>query len=109
MYIASPGRLDALAAAQNKSGFEEVINGQWWRLANPFNFANFVLGAVKAGQQIATLGDYIDGENGGWSRHVHVQMMRDLPDPNNLIGYTSREKLNPNQINYPDPSFLVFA
>ncbi len=64
---------------------------------------------VARGQQIASLGDYINGENGGWSRHLHVQLLKNLPE-NNLLpqGYTAKENLDQNIINYPDPSFLIF-
>src|SRR5581483_11220282 len=30
-------------------------------------------GPVRAGDSIARLGDFIDHENGGWSRHLHLQ------------------------------------
>jgi murein DD-endopeptidase MepM/ murein hydrolase activator NlpD len=66
------------------------------------------LGKVFGGQIIAKLGDYLDGENGGWSRHLHVQLLKDLPASNSFIpGYSSNEKLKQNMIEYPDPSFLV--
>lgn len=48
------------------------------------------LGHVKAGQSIARLGDFETGENGGWSRHLHLQLFQSLPketDP--LVGYAS--------------------
>lgn len=68
------------------------------------------LGKVSKGQIIAKLGDYINGENGGWSRHLHVQLLKDLPENDSLIpGYSSRKNLNQNMINYPDISFLVFS
>lgn len=67
------------------------------------------LGKVNRGQVIARLGDYIDGENGGWSRHVHVQLLIELLQKGLVpIGYSSRVKLKENTDIYPDPSFLVF-
>jgi murein DD-endopeptidase MepM/ murein hydrolase activator NlpD len=67
------------------------------------------LGKVSAGQEIANLGDYINEENGGWSRHLHVQLLAELPEKSEFIpGYSSREKLEENLIKYPDPSFLIF-
>ena len=68
------------------------------------------LGKVNAKNQIATLGDFKDGENGGWSRHLHVQLLSDLPKKNVLLpGYSSKENLKENMIKYPDPSILVFG
>lgn len=67
------------------------------------------LGKVTRGQAIAKLGDYVNGENGGWSRHLHVQLLASLPVGNALPpGYSSREKFEENALEYPDPSFLVF-
>ena len=64
---------------------------------------------VKAGQKIAKLGDYINGENGGWSRHLHVQLLKTLP-MNDLLpkGYSTKASLTQNKLEYPDPSFLIF-
>lgn len=36
-------------------------------------------GHVEKGQTIGALGDYANNENGGWSRHLHLQCLRDLP------------------------------
>jgi len=67
------------------------------------------LGKVDKGQLIARLGDYVGEENGGWSRHLHVQLLQDLPESASSIqGYSSKESLKENLIKYPDPSFLVF-
>jgi hypothetical protein len=62
----------------------------------------------KAGQEFATLGDFIDDENGGWSRHVHMQLLRELPE-NGLppIGYSSLENLSENLHRFPDPNLLL--
>ncbi|MCR4261063.1 MAG: peptidoglycan DD-metalloendopeptidase family protein [Candidatus Colwellbacteria bacterium] len=67
------------------------------------------LGTVTRGQKIAQLGDYTNGENGGWSRHLHVQLLSSLPD-NGILppGYSSRENLSQNMMKYPDPSLLAF-
>lgn len=66
-------------------------------------------GKVNAGQKIATLGDFINGENGGWSRHLHVQLLKNLPK-NDLLpkGYSTKADLPQKMIDYPDPSFLIF-
>src|SRR3989338_7547321 len=66
-------------------------------------------GPVKKGQKIADLGDFVDGENGGWSRHLHVQLLRDLPGQNVIPpGYSSKENFAQKMLEYPNPSFLVF-
>ena len=62
------------------------------------------LGSVIAGDVIAKLGDYINHENGGWSRHLHVQMFRDIPSESDpLTGYSTREDFTANSSAYPDP------
>jgi murein DD-endopeptidase MepM/ murein hydrolase activator NlpD len=67
------------------------------------------LGKVTRGQVIAQLGDYIDGENGGWSRHLHVQLLAKLPINGSLPpGYSSKVDFSENLTRYPNPSFLVF-
>jgi len=62
------------------------------------------LGPVKAGDRIATLGDYIHHENGGWSRHLHIQMITKLPPGNKApLGYSTKEQMTTNLELYPDP------
>lgn len=64
-------------------------------------------GQVSSGQAIARLGDYADGENGGWSRHLHLQLFTKPPlGQANLIGYSSRAKFSDNQHHYPNPMDL---
>lgn len=59
---------------------------------------------VKGGDKIATLGDYKNHENGGWSRHLHLQMFKQLPRDDNLMGYSSAKDFVHNTKLYPDPS-----
>lgn len=67
------------------------------------------LGQVKGGKQFATLGDFINDENGSWSRHLHVQLLAEPPADNQLPpGYSSKEDLAKNTSKYPDPSLMVF-
>ena len=67
------------------------------------------LGQVEAGQQLATLGDYVDDENGGWSRHVHVQLMTKLPPAGTQPrGYSTKQDMQHYLTEYPDPSLFVF-
>lgn len=61
-------------------------------------------GHVAAGEVIAELGDYVDGENGGWSRHLHLQMLADLPPEGETpIGYSTKEAFPQNSQRFPDP------
>lgn len=62
------------------------------------------LGAAHRGQIIAELGDYHDNINGGWSRHLHLQLLRDLPPIDTAPpGYaTAIDFLDAKQY-YPDP------
>ncbi|MEK6927398.1 MAG: peptidoglycan DD-metalloendopeptidase family protein [Nanoarchaeota archaeon] len=63
------------------------------------------LGKVSKGQKIARLGDWANNENGGWSRHLHYQILTQLPKENETpIGYTSKENLNLNKNLFPDPN-----
>lgn len=61
-------------------------------------------GPVKKGQVIAHLGDYINNENGGWSRHLHLQILTKLPpDGETPAGYSSKDDLEHNQELFPNP------
>lgn len=62
------------------------------------------IGRVSKGQQIAHLGDYLQNENGGWSRHLHIQMLTELPEEGATPdGYSSKEMFSTNSIKYPNP------
>jgi len=62
------------------------------------------LGAVSAGEAIGRVGDFASGENGGWSRHVHLQMLRDLPPEGETpIGYSTRHEFRENAERFPNP------
>lgn len=61
-------------------------------------------GRVEAGQHIATLGDFIENENGGWSRHLHLQVTTELPPQGQTpIGYSTRADFSINSQKFPDP------
>lgn len=61
-------------------------------------------GNVKKGQIIAHLGDYANDENGGWSRHLHLQIVTQLPPEGKTPdGYSTKEKLEDNTKIYPNP------
>lgn len=62
------------------------------------------LGKVRAGQQIAQLGDYRHNENGGWSRHLHLQCITELP-PDGLTpdGYATKAAFSLARKRFPDP------
>ncbi len=61
-------------------------------------------GDVRAGQPIATLGDYVNHENGGWSRHLHLQMLAELSVPGHTPpGYSTKADLALNSRLYPNP------
>jgi murein DD-endopeptidase MepM/ murein hydrolase activator NlpD len=62
------------------------------------------LGAVKAGEPIAVLGDYADDENGGWSRHLHLQMTTELPPEGKTPdGYSAKVDFPKNSQRFPNP------
>jgi murein DD-endopeptidase MepM/ murein hydrolase activator NlpD len=59
---------------------------------------------VKAGDQIARLGSYEQLENGGWSIHLHLQLLTDLPPVGEApIGYSTKLALTQNQQRFPNP------
>ena len=60
---------------------------------------------VKAGEPIAHLGDFHHDENGGWSRHLHLQTIRELPSEGTVpLGYSSNGRFDERDRNsYPDP------
>lgn len=65
------------------------------------------VGRVQAGQQIARLGSYEGLENGGWSIHLHLQLLTELPQVGKApIGYSTLEELPKNQSRFPDPQEL---
>lgn len=62
------------------------------------------LGPVKTGNVIAKTGDFLNSENGGWSRHLHLQMLRKKPKVGEAPpGYTSLDSLEESKVDYPDP------
>lgn len=65
------------------------------------------LGAVQIGQQIGQLGSFEKLENGGWSIHLHLQLLTELPpDGTAPIGYSSLENLPINRQLFPDPQSI---
>jgi len=62
------------------------------------------IGRVSKGQQIVRLGDYAENENGGWSRHLHIQMLTEPPvDGTTPDGYSTKGDFAANSIKYPNP------
>lgn len=62
------------------------------------------IGRVKANQTIAHLGDFLDNENGGWSRHLHLQILKNpMPDGSTPPGYSTKEDFEKLSLAYPDP------
>lgn len=62
------------------------------------------MGDVEKGQIIGALGDYRNNENGGWSRHLHLQCLSELPPEDKApLGYASRQTMPDFQEHYPDP------
>ena len=68
------------------------------------------VGAVKSGEQIARLGSYEHLENGGWSIHLHLQLLAGLPTVGEApIGYSSKQDLEANRRHFPDPQSIFPA
>jgi hypothetical protein len=69
--------------------------------------SRITLGEIQAGNAIARIGDYINNDNGGWSRHLHIQMLQSLPEDGIAPpGYTSKVDFPLVSSKYPDP--MVF-
>lgn len=65
------------------------------------------LGRVSAGDQIARLGSFEKLENGGWSIHLHLQLLTELPPKGQApIGYSTLSELEKNKQRFPDPQTL---
>lgn len=63
---------------------------------------------LQAGESFAQLGDYERNENGGWSRHLHFQLLTKLPQPGQTpIGYSTPEKWQENTQLFPDPQLVL--
>ncbi|HEY1645711.1 MAG TPA: peptidoglycan DD-metalloendopeptidase family protein [Candidatus Saccharimonadales bacterium] len=70
----------------------------------------YKLGRVFAGEQIARLGSFENLENGGWSIHLHLQLLAELPSKGEApIGYSTIERLAENQKRFPDPQSIFPA
>jgi len=62
------------------------------------------LGPVRAGMPIAQVGDFASNENGGWSRHLHLQIIRNLPAPNQTPeGYATSGNFAAASRAWPNP------
>jgi murein DD-endopeptidase MepM/ murein hydrolase activator NlpD len=60
--------------------------------------------SFKRGDAIARLGDFAMNENGGWSRHLHLQILTELPLKGEApIGYSTEQDFPRNQKKFPDP------
>ena len=59
----------------------------------------------KAGECIGSIGDYEPNHpNGGWSRHLHLQMLSELPAENSApLGYASKANFSRAATQYPSP------
>lgn len=65
------------------------------------------VGNVRTGEQIARLGSYENIENGGWSVHLHLQLLKELPPQGEApIGYSSLADLPKNRQLFPDPQSI---
>ena len=63
---------------------------------------------VKAGEKIGNIGDFSNGENGGWSRHLHFQILRELPESGETPpGYASKKDFFKVKHMYPDPTKIL--
>ena len=59
---------------------------------------------MTKGEAIATLGDYKDNEIGGWSRHLHIQILKELPAKGATPdGYSTKIDFVKNTAIYPNP------
>ena len=62
---------------------------------------------VQKGERIANLGYYDNFENGGWSIHLHLELLKQLPKIDEApIGYSTKKDLSMNSAQFPDPMLL---
>ncbi len=81
----------------------EKNGSEWYSFCGHMSRELPQLGAVSKGDRVGTFGDFIGNENGGWTRHIHYQIFRQLPDSERLIGYSSRKDFPANKVLYPSP------
>jgi hypothetical protein len=59
---------------------------------------------ILEGEKIAMLGDYKNHQNGGWSRHLHLQMLSELPPKGSApLGYMDEKSFNLAKNKFPSP------
>jgi hypothetical protein len=62
------------------------------------------VGATQIGQTIGTVGDYTQNENGGWSRHLHVQILKSIPPEGTTPdGYSTEVNYAHSALQFPNP------
>ena len=65
------------------------------------------VGRVRAREQIARLGSFEHLENRGWSVHLHLQLLSELPPEGGApVGYSTLADLPANQQRFPDAQTL---
>jgi len=60
---------------------------------------------LKAGEQLARLGDW--RENGNWQPHLHLQLSLHDPGKADMPGVVAADQLETAKLNYPDPKILI--
>lgn len=63
---------------------------------------------MRAGDIIGQIGDFKDGENGGWSRHLHFQLLNELPKEGiTPLGYASPVQFEKYHVEVPNPNLVL--
>lgn len=62
---------------------------------------------IRRNEPFASLGSYKDNENGGWSIHLHFQLLVDLAPIGVPIGYSTPNNFPENKEKFPDPNIIL--
>lgn len=105
--IVRVGREDEPHSFGNYIIFQPEMSGVPLLFLGHLGFDLPVRGHVAKGQVIGVLGDYKENENGGWSRHLHLQCLKELPVPGSApLGYGSAANMVKLRELFPDPMDL---
>ena len=112
VYAPCDGRIEQIGREPGSHSFGNYIIFRPAMIPNIFFLFGHLSGrlpteksAISEGQPIAQLGDYANDENGGWSVHLHIQVLTELPAANQpLIGYCTKKDFAVYRHRFPDPS-----
>jgi murein DD-endopeptidase MepM/ murein hydrolase activator NlpD len=83
----------------------QIKKQTWYSFYGHLGKAKVKLGPIMKGQVIGKLGDW--PENGGWSRHLHFEVLKKLPQGGPPDGYCQLSKFYIFKKNFLDPNLVL--